>query len=75
MSVFDEQLNLYREILSKLIYSENYFTKEEKEALLQLVQHEMVKLDKSINYAREWERIIERSIKWEETHETAADHR
>lgn len=75
MSVFEEQLNLYREILSKLIYSENYFTKEEKEALLQLVQHEMVKLDRSINYAREWERIIERSRKWEETHETAADHR
>lgn len=75
MSVFEEQLNLYREILSKLIYSENYFTKEEKEALLQLVQHEMIKLDRSINYAREWERIIERSSKWEETHETAADHR
>ena len=75
MSVFDEQLNLYREILDKLIYSENYFTKEEKEALLQLVQHEMIKLNKSINYAREWERIIERSIEWEETHETAADHR
>ena len=35
----------------------------------------MIKLDKSINYAREWEKIIERSIKWEETHETAADHR
>ena len=75
MSVFEEQLNLYRQILSKLIYSENYFTKEEKEALLQLIQHEMIKLDKSINYAREWEKIIERSIKWEETHETAADHR
>lgn len=75
MSVFEEQLNLYRQILNKLIYSENYFTKEEKEALLQLIQHEMIKLDKSINYAREWEKIIERSIKWEETHETAADHR
>ena len=75
MSVFEKQLNLYRQVLSKLIYSENYFTKEEKEALLQLIQHEMIKLDKSINYAREWEKIIERSIKWEETHETAADHR
>ena len=75
MSIFEEQLSLYREILSKLIYSENYFTKEEKEALLQLVQHEMIKLDRSINYAREWERIIERSRKWEGTHETAADHR
>ena len=75
MTVSERELVLYQNLLNKLIYSENYFSQEEKEALLNLIQGKIEALKETIEYCQYWNERIEIEIQRRNLYETDADHR
>lgn len=75
MTVSERELILYQNLLNKLIYSENYFLQEEKEALLNLIQSKIETLKETIEYCQYWNERIEIEIQRRNLYETDADHR
>ena len=75
MTVSERELVLYQNLLNKLIYSENYFLQEEKEALLNLIQNRIESIKETIDYCQYWNERIKTEIQRRNLYETDADHR